>query len=199
MKKWFAALILVTFNLIITHTTFAADKNFNGYLLGSGSLFVSEEHSANLALRIGAGLEVNERVGFELFWDFTGVEPRNLIQKANLPMTILPLEKEVQSYSYRYLTALAVGTFPFREPFSIVGKVGLARLSQSIEFDVLSAGTVFMEGVEVDESEFLPVVSFGFELESTRFEKLSLEFSLTNYFGDSSKSFLFTAAAKIEI
>lgn len=197
MKKSFATFILVIFTMIITNTTVAADKNFDGYLLGSGSLFVSEEHSVNIALRVGGGLEFNERYGLELFWDFTGVEPRNLIQKANLPMTIAPIETEVQSYSYHYLTALAVGTFPLREPFSLVGKVGLARHSQSIEFDALSSGTILREDVEVDESEFLPVVALGFELDSTRFEKLSLEFSLTNYFGDSSKSFLLSAAAKI--
>lgn len=198
MKNWLAALILVPFSLINTHTTFAADSEFDWYLLGGGSLLVSEEYSLNMALRVGAGLKSNERFGFELFWDYTGVEPRNLIQRANLPMTIAPLQTEVQSYSYHYLTALAVWTIPLQEPFLIVGKVGLARNTQSIEFDVLSTGSVFMEGVEVDESEILPVVSLGFELESTRFKRLSLEFSFTHYFGDSSQSFLFTAATKMK-
>lgn len=198
MKSGFSALILATFSLTLTHTTFAADKEFDWYALGGGSLLVSEEHSVNMALRVGAGLQVKERFGVELFWDFTAIEPTNLIQKANLPMTIAPLKTDVQSYRYQYLTAMAVRTFPIREPFSLVGKLGLTHHWQSIEFDVLTSGSVFMESVEVDEREILPVASMGLELESNRFKKLSLEFSLTNYFGDSSQSVLFTAAAKFK-
>ncbi|MYC26145.1 MAG: porin family protein [Gammaproteobacteria bacterium] len=198
MKTWFSALMLVIFSLTITHTTLAVDKEFDWYALGSGSLLVSEKHSVNMALRVGAGLQVNERFGFELFWDFTGIEPTNLIQKANLPMTIAPLKTDVQSYRYQYLTALAVRTFPLREPFSLVGKFGLAHHWQSIELDVLTSGSVFMESVEVDERDTLPVASLGIELESNRFKKLSLEFSITNYFDDGSQTALFTAAAKFK-
>lgn len=197
MKNWFAALILVVFCLVTTHTTLAAEKEFHGYVVGSVSLLVSTDYSLNGAFRVGAGVDLNERFGVELFWDFTGIEPTDLIQKANLPQTIAPLKYELHSYSYNYLTALVVGTVPLRDPFSLVGKVGLARHSQSIEFDALTFGeAIFAKGVKVDDSEYLPVFSIGFALNSRRFEKLSLEFSLTNYSGESSSTGLFTAQAK---
>ncbi len=70
-------------------------------------------------------MQINERFGIELCWDVSGIEPRDLIQKANLPQTIAPLQIDVQSHDYQYLSALAVRTFPLQEPFSIVGKAGL--------------------------------------------------------------------------
>ena len=200
MKNWFAALILVVFCLVTTHTTLAADKEFNGYVVGSVSMLVSSDYSINGAFRVGAGVDFNERFGIELIWDFTGIKPDNLIRKANLPQTIAPLKFEFHSYHYHYLTALVVGTVPLRDPFSLVGKAGLARHSQSIEFDALTfGGKIFAAGVKVDDSEFVPVFSFGFALNSNRFENLSLEFSVTDYSGDSASTGLITVQAKFSL
>lgn len=198
MKIWFTGIWLAMLCLIYTPMTLGEDRELDWYVLGSASLVLSKDYALNLAGGVGAGVQVNERFGIELSWDVSGIEPRDLIQKANLPQTIAPLQIDVQSHDYQYLSALAVRTFPLREPFSIVGKAGLARHWQSIEFDVGMSGSVLMEGFEVDESEILPVAALGFELSSNRFKMLSFEFLLTNFFGKSSNTALITAAVKID-
>lgn len=198
MKTRFTAFLLATFSLIIAHTMLAADKEFDWYVLGSMSMVFSKDYSLNGALGVGAGKQINERIGIELSWDISGIEPRDLIQKANLPQTIAPLQIDVQSDTYQYLSALAVRTFPLREPFSLVGKAGIALHWQSLEFDVGISGSAFTQRYEVDESEILPVAALGFELASNRFKALSFEVLVTNYFGKSSSTGLFTAAVKIK-
>ena len=180
MKIWFTAILLAMLGLIYPPMTLGEDREFDWYFLGSASVVLSKDYSLNGAGGVGAGVQLNKRFGIELCWDVSGIEPRDLIQKANLPQTIAPLQIDVQSHDYQYLSALAVRTF--QEPFSIVGKAGLARHWQSIEFDVGTSGLVFMEGFEVDESEILPVAALGLELSSNRFKMLSFEFLLTNFF-----------------
>ena len=177
--------------------TLGEDREFDWYVLGSASMVLSKDYSLNGAGGVGAGVQINKRFGIELWWDVSGIEPSDLIQKANLPQTIAPLKIDVQSYNYQYLSALVVRTFPLQEPFSIVGKAGLARHWQSIEFDVGTSGSVLTEGFEVDESEILPVAALGFELSSNRFKVLSFEFVLTNFFGKRSNTALISAAVKI--
>ena len=198
MKTWLITFSLAMLSLIFTPTTLGEDRKFDWYVLGSASMVISKDYSLNGALGVGAGVQINERFGIELWWDISGIEPRDLIQKANLPQTIAPLQIDVQSDTDQYLSALAVRTFPLREPFSLVGKAGIARHWQSLEFDVGTSGSAFTQRFEVDESEILPVAAIGFELTSNRFKMLSFEVLLTNFFGKRSSTALFTAAVKIQ-
>ncbi|MYD44998.1 MAG: porin family protein [Gammaproteobacteria bacterium] len=198
MRTLSTTFLLALLSLIINPTTLAEDRELDWYVLGSGSIVLARDYAVDTALGVGAGVQINQRLGIELCWDASGVEPRDLIQKANLPKTIAPLQIDVQSHNYHFLSALAVRTFPFRGPFSLLGKAGLARHWKSMEFDVWTSGTVFMERFEVEESETLPVAALGIELASNRFETLSFEFLLTNFFEKRNNTILFSAAVKIK-
>ena len=199
MKILCALLTLVSLNLMTSHALSASEKERDWYGVGGMSLIVSEEESLNVAYRVGAGLQVNERFGVELFWDSApGLEPRNLTQKADLPMTIAPLQIDVRSHSYRYLTVVGVVKFSVQSPFTVVCKAGLAQHRQEIEFDVSSSGTIFMEGVDVADSAVIPAIAVGLEIESTRLPRLSLGFSTTYYFDKGREAGLFSVSAKLK-
>ena len=200
MKVFYALLALVTLNLITTHALSVSETEREWYGVGGMALIVSEEESLNVVFRVGAGLQINERFGLELFWDSApGIEPRNLIQKADLPMTIVPLQIDVRSHSYRYLTVMGVVKYSVKSPFTVVCKAGLAQHRQEIEFDVSTAGNIFKEGMEVSDSTVIPAISGGMKIVSTRLSRLSLGFSTTYYFDKGREALLFTASAKLKI
>lgn len=188
--------------MITSNTVWAADTDREWYVLGECSLILPaavEEHE-NLAFRLGAGMQVTEHIGFELLWDTApGLQPRSLIQQANLPQTIGPLTYDIQSHRFQYLTAFAVMKLPLRNKFTIFGKIGLAQHHRSIEFDVLTSGSTFMEGVKVDDSAITPVISFGQELAVKRINRLSIGYSATAYIGKDSEATLFSVFAKLKI
>lgn len=202
MNKFCGLITLATISMIASNTMWAAGDDRDWYAFGAFSFIIPaaiEEHE-NLAIRFGAGVQASKHIGFELLWDTApGIQPQSLIPQARLPQTIGPLTYDIESHSFHYFTALAVLTLPLRKPFSLFGKIGLARHYRSIEFDAWSSGNVFMESVSVDASAITPVISFGNELVSNHSNRLSIGYSTTYYFGKESEAILFSVFAKRRI
>lgn len=159
---------------------------------------VSEEEDMNMGYRVGAGLQINEWFGLEALWDSTGVEPRRLIQKANLPMTILPLQIDIRSHEDRYLTASTVLNFHVLGQMSFIGKVGIAQHWSKIEFEVSTSNSIIGESFEVDENNTTPMISYGIEFFRNSRAPVSLEFLSTYFFEKDNDTFLFTTSVKME-
>lgn len=183
---------MITINVLLAQTE---DRAW--YAIGGASLIVDEHEGLNFAYRVGVGVEINDRFGVELLWDSApSLEPRRLIQKADLPRTIAPLETDIQSHLNHYLTTVGTVKFDLFKNISFLGKVGVAQHSQKIEFDALSSGKTFIEGFKVEDRSTVPVISIGAEILTNRFRGMSFQYTATRFFEGNNNAILMTAAMK---
>lgn len=112
MKNFCKLFLLALYSMITLSALLAQTEDRAWYAIGGASLLVNEHEGLNIAYRIGVGIEFNDRFGVELQWDAApSLQPRRLIQKADVPLTIAPLQIDVQSHFDRYLTAMSVVKF----------------------------------------------------------------------------------------
>ena len=197
MRKFCKLSLLFTCNMITLDALLVQTGDRAWYVIGGESLIVNEQEGLTLAYRVGVGPELNGWFGFELLWDSApSLQPRRLIQNADLPMTITPTQNNVQSHFDRYLTTMGVIKIDFFQHMLFLGKAGIAQHSLEREFDILSSGTPVLEGVKVEDRSTVPVISVGIELLTNQIQGMSIQYRATQSFEGDNIAIMMTASIK---
>ena len=175
------------------------------YVVGGLSIFTEDaevRHGGGIGYGIGLGLQVNNTLALELLWDSAPeIHPANLNEYLESRPRDSSQQRvyDVEAESNKYVSLFGVASLNVNERMSLIGKVGVARYwrLETINFDLVSStGEPMQQRTAIYEQSYSPVVSAGLRLNLPRFEKISIDLTITGFLQDSIESSFFGADIK---
>ena len=186
----------------------AAEESRGLYVFGNLSIFNEDaevRHGSGLGFGAGAGYQFNKFFALEFSWDAApSIEPAELNQYLQ-SRPIVPSTRryfDVEAEGNKYVSFHGTLTLSANKQISIMSKVGVVRRwrLETVHFLVVTTSigqpTTDLIRTEIDEQRYAPVMQVGLRLKLPKFEKVSIDLTMTQFFGDDIKSSFFGTSVK---